>query len=131
MKGNPKGNLAGYTDPSVPGWQERAMARVKARQRQSKRTTERRDGVRAVWDVPFRALIDEAARRRGMSMAGYCRRAICAFVEHDLGLKTGEGAQYMPTPTNYRVFHGHGALVKTQDDLKGYGKWVIKGLDEA
>lgn len=128
---NPRGNLAGYTDPSEPGWQERAMSRVKARQKQSKRHTERRDGVRAVWDLPFRALIDEAARRRGVSMAGYCRRAIAAFVEHDLGLDTGEAAQHMPVPTTYGIHYGHGASVKTRDNLKDYGHWVIRGLDEA
>lgn len=128
---NPRGNLAGYTDPSEPGWQERAVARVKARQRQSKRHTERRDGVRAVWDLPFRAFLDEAARRRGLSMAGYCRRAIAAFVEHDLGLSTGDGAQHMPVPTGYRVHNGHGTTIKTHDDLRGYGKWVIRELDEA
>lgn len=129
--GNPKGNLAGYTDPSVPGWQQRAIARVRARQKLSKRHTERQDGVRTVWDLPFRYLLDEAARRRGLSMAGYCRRAIAAFVEHDLGLNTGEGAQHMPVPTTYGLHRGHGNSMKTQDDLKGYGKWVIRGLDEA
>lgn len=128
---NPRGNLAGYTDPSEPGWQERAMARVKARQKQSKRHTERRDGVRAVWDLPFRAFLDEAARRRGMSMTGYCRRAIAAFVEYDLGLDTGEAAQHMAVPAHYRLHRGHGFSIKTRDDLKGYGRWVIREVDEA
>jgi len=128
---NPKGNLAGYTDVSVPGWQKRAFDRVKARQRGSKRHTERQDGVRTVWDVPFRVLLDEAAMRRGISMAGYCRRAIAAFVAHDLGITPKASAQYMPVPTQYRSAGGVGNIVKTRDNLAGYGKWVITGLEEA
>ena len=128
---NPNPELRGYADPSVPGWQRRAFERVKSRQKGSKRHTERQDGVRTVWDVPFRVLLDEAANRRGISMAGYCRRAIAAFVAHDLGLESKEAAKYMPVPSAYRVGHGHGNIVKTEDDLKGYGKWVIRELDEA
>jgi hypothetical protein len=129
--GNPYGNLAGVSDPSEEGWQERALARVKARQKQSKRHTERADCVKVVFDPPFRALLDEAASRRGLSMAGYCRRAIAAFVAHDLGLKPAEAARYMPVPTIYRAVGGVGNIIKTEDDLKGYGKWVIRDLDEA
>lgn len=131
MAGNPYGNLAGISDPSIPGWQERAFERVKARQKGSKRRTERQDSLRTVWDRPFRALLDEAARRRGMSMAGYCRRAIAAFVAHDLGIAPDEAGQYMPIPTPYRTHHGMGNIVKTRDNLSGYGRWVITGLEEA
>lgn len=128
---NPKGNLAGFTDISVPGWQKRAFDRVKARQKGSKRHTERQDGVRTVWDIPFRVLLDEAASRRGISMAGYCRRAIAAFVAHDLGITPKASAQHMPVPTEYRSKGGVGNTVKTRDNLAGYGKWVITGLEEA
>jgi hypothetical protein len=128
---NPKGNLAGYTDVSVPGWQARAFNRVKARQKGSKRHTERQDGVRTVWDRPFRVLLDEAASRRGMSMAGYCRRAIAAFVAHDLGITPRAAAQYMPIPTPYGRLRGSGHKLITRDNLAGYGKWVITGLEEA
>lgn len=128
---NPKGNLAGYTDVSVPGWQKRAFDRVKSRQKGSKRHTERQDGVRTVWDIPFRTLLDEAAHRRGISMAGYCRRAIAAFVAHDLGITPKASAQYMPIPTEYRSKGGVGNSVKSRDNLSGYGKWVITGLEDA
>ena len=131
MAGNPYGNLAGYTDPSVPGWQARVVERVKARQKKSKRHTERADCVRVVFDPPFRELLDEAAMRRGMSMAGYCRRAIAAFVAHDLGLPVKEAGQHMPVPTQYRSKGGVGNTQKTRDNLSGYGDWVITGLEEA
>lgn len=131
MPGNPYGNLAGVSDPSIPGWQRRAFERVKGRQKGSTRHTERQDGIRTVWDVPFRVFLDEACRRRGMSMQGYCRRAIAAFVAHDLGIPVADVGKYMPIPTPYKVTHGVGRFGKTEDNLTGYGKWVITGLEDA
>lgn len=128
---NPKGNLAGYTDPSIPGWQARAFDRVQARQKKSKRYTEREDGLAVRFDRPFRKLLDEAAMRRGCSMAGYVRRAMLAFVIHDLGLSPEEAGQHMPRPTPYGKNGGSGNKTLTQDNLTGYGPWVITGLEEA
>lgn len=128
---NPKGNLAGYTDPSIPGWQARAFDRVQGRQKKSKRYTEREDGLAIRFDRPFRALLDEAAMRRGMSMAGYCRRAVIAFIAHDLGLPVAEVGQHMPRPTIYQLHRGSGNKTLTRDNLTGYGPWVITGLEEA
>lgn len=129
-KGNPYGNLAGFTDQSQEGWQRRAFERVKNRQKVSTRYRERLDGVRAVWDTQFRPFLDEAARRRGMSMAGYCRRAICAFVAHDLGIEPTELSKMMTVPAPYQTHGGTFASKRVDDDMAGYGKWIINGLSE-
>jgi len=127
---NPRGNLAGFTDPSTPGWQQRALERVQARQKRSKRHTERVSGVLATFDDPFRVLLDEACMRRGISMQGYARRAIAAFVAHDLDIPLSEVLKHMAVPTEYRAAAGFGRSRKTGDDGRGFGAWFIDKLRE-
>lgn len=129
-KGNPKGNLAGYTDPSEPGWEQRALNRIKQRQKKSKRWTERTSGVLAVYDDPFKTLIDEAAQRRGISLAGYARRAIAAMVAYDLGIPLEEATQHMPHPTEYRIGGGAGRPAKIVDKGTGFGPWKIVEVED-
>jgi hypothetical protein len=128
---NPNGNLAGYADPSVPGWQQRALDRVIARQKGSKNNTERRNGMMIYFDDPFRVLLDAAAHRRGLSLAGYCRRAIGAMIARDFGLEVGQVLMHTSRPTEYRAAAGAGRVGKTNDDGKGYGPWVITGVEDA
>lgn len=127
---NPKGNLAGYTDPEEPGWQDRVLEAVRVNQSRTKRWSERKAGQYVFWDPPFRHLLKEAARRRGLNMTGYCRRAIAAFVTHDLGATPLETFGHMPRPTEFREGGGHGRPKLTQDDGKDFGQWKITGLDE-
>lgn len=127
---NPKGNLAGWSDPEEPGWQQRAMDAVVARRKKTKRNGERKNGLGVYYDDGFRPLLDEACRRRGISMAGYARRAVAAFVAHDLGLPLSEVAADMARPTGYRVEGGHGRGDKTHDDARGMGPWKIEELRE-
>lgn len=127
---NPRGNLAGFTDPSVPGWQRIALERVKARQKKTKRHTERSSGTLVTYDDPLRPLLDEACRRRNMSMQGYARRALGAFIARDLGLPLSEVLSNMPTPTPYRAGGGSGRKDRTHDDGRGMGPWLITGLEE-
>lgn len=128
---NPYGNLAGYTDPSTPGWQKRALERVIARQRKSQRHTERRNGMSLYFDDGFRVLLDAAAERRGMSLAGYCRRAVGAMIAHDLGLPVAEVLQHTSVPVEYRAEAGAGRMKKTRDDGKGFGPWKIEKVTDA
>ena len=128
---NPNGNLAGYADPSTPGWQQKALDRVIGRQRTSKRHSQRRNAFCLYFDDPFRVLLDAAAHRRGMSLSGYARRAIAAMIAHDLGLAPSDVMRHAPRPTEYRALAGHGRTTKTEDDGKGYGPWRITEVDDA
>jgi len=130
MAGNPNGNLAGFTDPSEPGWQARALLRVKQRQKKTKRHTERTSGTLATFDEGLRPLLDEACRRRGTSMAGYLRRALCAFIAYDLGLPLSEVTKFTSPPTTYSPTGGHGRKLRIDDDGTGFGSWRIEKLGE-
>lgn len=123
---NHESRLQGWADPpSVPGWQERALAAVKARQKKSKRSTERRDGILNTFDPELKPYIDEAAKRRGMSMASYSRRALAAFVAYDLGVPIQEILKHMSLPVPYRTYGGGRPLKRLDDDGSGFGDWGI------
>lgn len=129
--GNPEPDLQGWADRSTPGWQERALERVKARET-GKRKYERQDGVRVDFDRPFRVHLDEACMRRGMSFSGYARRALAAFIAYDLGVPIEEILKHTAYPLEYHpnVPRWNGKGHKTSDTGKGYGAWVITGLKE-
>ena len=127
---NPRGNLAGYTDPSQPGWQARALERVKGRQKKTHRHTERTSGTLATYDDGLRPFFDEACRRRGLSRQGYLRRALCAFIAYDLGLPFAAVSKFTSVPTRYSASAGGGRFVRMDDDGTGYGPWKITDLEE-
>jgi hypothetical protein len=127
-KGNRQSRLQGFADPSDPDWRKNAMRRVMLRSKGSKRAAERDGGVLAVFDLGFRQLLDEACYRRGISLAGYARRAIAAMVAHDLGIPLAEALKHMPLPTEYRVYGGTGRNTKTIDTGEGFGPWHIEGV---
>lgn len=128
---NPKPDLQGWAvAPSQPGWQERAIERVRARQLKTRRAYERRNGLYLFFDDPLRVLLDEACMRRNVSLTGYCRRALVAFLAHDLDMPIAEVARHTARPTDYGATGG-GRLVRTQDDAKGKGPWRITDLEDA
>jgi hypothetical protein len=127
---NPKPDLQGWADrPSVPGWQERAIARVRARQSKTRRNNERKNGIWTFFDDPFRTLLDEAAMRRNISLTGYARRAIAAMIAHDLGMDFTEVTKHGSQPAPYAATGG-GRLVRTTDDGTGQGPWRITNVEE-
>lgn len=128
---NPRGNLAGFTDQSDPKWRENALLRVKQRQKKTKRHTERVSGTLATYDEGLRPLLDEACRRRGTSMQGYLRRALCAFIAHDLGMPLSEVTKFTSPPTRYNASNGAGRRIRVDDDGAGFGAWKIEQLGEA
>lgn len=115
--------------PSEPGWQERVIARVKARQQETRRHNERKNGLYLFFDDPLRLLLDEACFRRDISLTGYARRAMIAMIAHDLDMPLEEVAQHAAVPAGYGATGG-GRLKRTQDDGKGKGPWRILGLGE-
>lgn len=127
---NPKPDLQGWADrPSEPGWEERAIARVKARQKETRRANERTNGMYLFFDDEMRVMLDEACRRRDISLTGYARRAMIAFIAHDLDLPLAEVAQYGAEPVGYGKTGG-GRTTRTRDDGLGRGLWRILGLEK-
>lgn len=115
--------------PSEPGWQERAIAAVRARQKDTGRKYERKSGLYLFFDDQFRVLLDEAAFRRNISLTGYLRRAAAAMIAHDLGLDFEDVAQHSAMPAAYGATGG-GRLKRTQDDGTEYGNWHIVEVSE-
>lgn len=126
---NPRPDLQGFADPSIPGWKDRAIARVAERAHTSRRKNERRNGMYLLFDDPLRVLLDEAARRRNISLTGYGRRAMIAFIAHDLGMKIEEVAEHAAVPAGYGETGG-GRPERTKDTGRTKGPWIIKGLGE-
>lgn len=125
---NPHGNLAGFTDPEEEGWEERVLQRVRARKRKNPGAgRNRRDYMVKVWfDDPFRLLLDEAAKRRNITLSGYTRRALAAFVAKDLGIPITEVLKHASKPTDYGTAYPRpGKPIRSVDDGEGYGDWVI------
>lgn len=124
---NPRPDLQGFADPSIPGWRERALARVAERQRKSGRSADRKNGMYLFFDDGLRVLLDEACKRRNISLTGYGRRAMIAFIAHDLDMEIEEVARHAAVPAGYGE-GGGGRLVRTHDDGTGRGLWRILGL---
>ena len=128
--GNPRPDLQGWADrESAPGWQELAIARVRARQHENRRHNERSSGLYLFFDDQFRVLLDEACLRRGISLTGYLRRAAAAMIAYDLDLPLQEVAKHGAKPAAYGSTGG-GRKVRTHDDGLGFGPWDITGLEE-
>lgn len=127
-KGNPYGNLAGFTDPEDPNWRQNALARVAARQAKSRSSMDRRNGIYLFFDDPFRVMLDEAAHRRDISLTGYGRRAVGSFIAHDLGLPLEEVLRHTAVPARYGTGTG-GSSVRTSDTGADRGLWIIGSLE--
>lgn len=124
---NPRGNLAGFTDPEDPNWMANALDRVRAREVTINRRKRRTRGTFLYYDDGLREFFDEAARRRGMTLAGYARRALVAMIAFDLNVDAEELSKYTAQPQPY------GAVTParrgaTHDDFTGHGRWRILGL---
>lgn len=127
---NPKPDLQGWADRTPdPNWRQNALARVQSRQKKSRRATERKNGAWTFFDDEFRVLLDEACRRRNISMTGYMRRAAAAMIAHDLGLPFKDVTQHGPQPAVY-MGNGSARATRTQDDGTGQGQWTITGVME-
>lgn len=130
--GNPNGNLAGFTDPGDPNWQSNVLAMYRER---NKRTGGRYYRLHINFDLAFRGLLNRAAEKRGISLSSYCRRAISAFVAHDLGLPFGDVLSYSPVASPYGDINRTrparhrdpktNRMTVTTDTPDGYGPWEI------
>jgi hypothetical protein len=127
---NPRPDLQGFADPTTnPNWREDAIARVRSRQAKTRRHNERTNGLWLFFDDELRVLLDEACKRRNISLTGYARRALIGFIAYDLGLKYEEVAQHGAEPVPYGATGG-GRNKRTHDHGRGMGPWKITGLRE-
>ena len=129
---NPHGTLAGWSDLSEPGWQERLIAKVNEHQRTRLKgrrhyaTPLRSCHLDVTHSVEFAVLMREAAALRGMPAVSYARRAVAAFVAHDLGVPLERLFPLLPrvTPPG----KAYTEFISTPDDGQGHGDWKIEGL---
>lgn len=101
------------------GWQHRALSRVERKERviYNFRATER-----------FLPLVLRAASKRGMNRTAYMRRAVAAFIAHDLQIPYETVCDTFPAVDNNmrseRFVDGKG--VNRRDDGEGYGSWEVR-----
>jgi hypothetical protein len=126
----PRQHLPGDAAGGRPGWQGRLLALVENNERQ--KAAGRGSGSKhwpartvLISDIEFRGLLHQAASARGMSRAGYVRRAVAAFVAADLGLELVEVAAHMPRPT---PDGGPMALPAAEHPRNNPGKWADDGV---
>lgn len=133
--GTPRGGLRGSADGEMhEDWEERLRERVERTQREKQRKSRRTRPANILLEfgIPFLTALRAAADSRGMSSAGYARRAVAAFVAHDLGVPFESLTQHFSAP------HRRGEVLKrnpgefrkaegqTTDDGQGYGSWEVR-----
>ncbi len=124
-------DLQGWADRDEdPEWMENAIARVRARQKKTRVSTNRRNPTCISYDDPFRVLLNEAADRRDISLTAYIRRATAAFIAHDLGMPYTEVVRHTAKPKARNAQQMTFPDGRTYDDGRGMGPWLIEGLQE-
>jgi len=108
-------------DPSQSGWQDRLLSVADDQPNARQKDKTRRFPV----EIPsyWHPLVMEAAKRRNISITGYMRRAIMAFVVRDLGLNWEKVMDDEPSTMEYTD------PFRAQHDLRGTGRgeWQITG----
>lgn len=103
------------------GWEYRAVAGI-----------EKPDYTRGYYQAgrTFFAGLRQASRMRGISAGAYLRRAVAAFVAHDLGVDFEDILKDSPSPkwndNRGEVKGKKNVWVREYDDGTGYGTWVVK-----
>ena len=118
--------LSGWADPERPGWQDRVRGKVQAKADRSQMKG-RSPLQQFPVSYPWKSLLKRAAEGRGMSSAAYARRAVSAFIAHDLGLTLQEVVRTTPAVlTRQEAAESARNRVSPKDDGQGYGKWQVK-----
>jgi hypothetical protein len=108
--------------PRKPSWRDDLIEEVD----NQKRLHEDRTRVGLFFPVSWLALMNRAAKQRQMSLGGYARRAIMAFVAHDLDLDWGKVMKDEPRSHGYGVRgNKNGAYLYGT----GHGAWLIREID--
>lgn len=121
---NPIGNLAGWSDPQDPEF-EAKLHELLNRPRRSTRQGRRHRHLDA--EQPYFDLLWAATRKRGLPLASYLRRAVAAFIAHDLGIPFADVVAHTPYPREMFAT-GKESFAGKHDDGKGWGDWEIDTL---
>lgn len=131
----PKGKgLTGSADGGTPGWQERTRARVNASQAEAMRRNKKKRPAQTLLEteLAFVTMMRQAADSRGMTSAAYARRAVAAFISHDLGVPFEEVTKHCaaPLPVGAMIHPDnpdgiHRKSGKTVDNGQGFGDWTV------
>lgn len=125
---NPYGNIAGVSDVSEPGWQQRLLEAATAGVESNVRSQRgRRAKIYAEADTGFVVALTQAARARNISVTGYIRRSVAAFLAHDLGVPIGDllamAPKAYPFGVRSRITPGQH---QTDADCEGGGTWEVR-----
>lgn len=111
-------------DASRPGWQERVIEGI-SEPPKGKSNKMLSVGANVSWQ--FKALLSMAAKRRGISIAGYVRRALAAFIATDLEMSLEDVLKEASFPSPYGVANGQwmrdDIAPGDHDTGEGYGDW--------
>jgi len=133
----PREHLPGDAAGGRPGWEGRLLALVETSERQkaaSKGNGQRYWPVRMVVtsDIEFRRMLQSAAAARGISVSGYVRRAVAAFVAADLEMDFTDVTTHLPRAVPQggpmmlpREQHPRLNPGPWPDDGAGYGAWEV------
>ena len=104
-----------------PDWKRRALLHVP-----------KEDKKKIVFHVfgEFDSYFSRAANRRGMSKSAYARRALAAFISHDLQMPFEDLCKMFPAVVYDQNVSKYvdGLVVSQRDDGEDYGQWRIDTL---
>lgn len=106
--------------PTGPDWRELLLAELDAKNIRAPRTS-----MAIMLHLTAHGLILAAARKRGMSIGAYARRAAIAFAVHDLEADWDEVMQ-----DEAAVGERGGGAVRAKGRGRGFGPWRILALGE-
>lgn len=105
----------------LPEWGERLLDKIDTAPAQKRRE---RPAVGLKFPVEWVSIIQAAAKKRDLTMAAYARRALIAFVCHDLNLDWDDVMRHEPRIQRYEQ--------DAAPELKsgsGHGSWRIGVLE--
>lgn len=120
----------GHLTKSKPGWEDRILDKVFSR-KLARANHDLKWGreLNVTAGKTLKAAVGEAAEKRGMSRTSYMRRAIAAFVAHDLGTTPAklleDGPRAAPSGTTLPPKDA-----PPEDGVTGFGPWKIGSLSE-
>lgn len=115
---------------STPEYPESVIAAVNAQASTGRRGRERGYSFTISAHRELAPLIKRAAAMRGCTTTTYVRRALAAFLAHDLGMRLTDVTRTFPAAvqSGMRNTPGLAKGQRSEDDGEGYGSWRIELL---
>lgn len=116
-------------DESTPGWQDRVLDKSLGASKSDPNKKKHGNDMYFQSGKGLKTLLNLAAEKRGVSKSTYARRALAAFIAHDLDITPEQVLDGGPRPC---AWGKTGADVHQErgDKLEGYGHWRIGALHE-